>query len=225
MDIIKSAKRAWRGPVLPKAETPTWSQIESLMALYRVLDGQDTVPSTRFWAMSPDILLHIARIVRDGAPQVIVECGCGSSTIISSQMLKRAGSGRVYALEHDEEIATQLQVELKRRGLQDHASVIHAPLTRRSYGDHTFLWYEARDLPDRIDLLIVDGPPGSTNPLARYPAGPELFSRLVAGSKVILDDAKRRDEKSLPDLWKVAFPRLMWRTIHAEKGAIELWIS
>jgi hypothetical protein len=51
-----------------------------------------------------------------------------------------------------------------------------------------------RDI-DEIDLLLVDGPPGSLGEMARYPALHVLESQLASNAVVILDDADRPDER------------------------------
>ena len=52
-----------------------WPQIESLVSLYRILDGKADFPSTRIMAASPDFMLHIVKHIRLFAPKKIVECG------------------------------------------------------------------------------------------------------------------------------------------------------
>ena len=55
--------------------------------------------------------------------------------------------------------------------------------------------------PDALDLLIVDGPPGKDQRMARYPALQELLPRLRPGSIVVLDDARRPDERRAAEEW------------------------
>ena len=54
---------------------------------------------------------------------------------------------------------------------------------------------------DGIDLVFVDGPPGTTGPLARYPALPVLRDRCAPGARFILDDAARPDERTIINRW------------------------
>lgn len=213
---------------LAQAERPLWPQIESLIALYRVLDGKEIIPPTRSWAMSPDILLHLARIVRDEPIVKVLECGCGVSTLVTAQMLRAKGAGgHITSLENDAGYAARLRDELARRGLQAFSTILDAPLIEKSYPTQPgrFHWYDLAGLtlPTNVDLLVVDGPPGHLNRFARYPAGPELFGSLSKRAKIILDDTNRIDEQTTPALWKAEFPHLAWRNLVAEKGAIELW--
>jgi hypothetical protein len=52
-----------------------------------------------------------------------------------------------------------------------------------------------RDI-NEIDLVLVDGPPGSIREMARYPALHVLESQLAPNAVVILDDADLPDDKA-----------------------------
>jgi hypothetical protein len=65
-----------------------WPPLESLIGLYRLLDGTGDLPSLRLISVSPDFLLHVIRGIQQHAPRRIVECGCGSSTIAMAQALR-----------------------------------------------------------------------------------------------------------------------------------------
>jgi hypothetical protein len=53
----------------------------------------------------------------------------------------------------------------------------------------------------KIDLLLIDGPPGFIQPLSRYPAIPTLYNNLDEHCTVILDDAARKDEQIIAKKW------------------------
>jgi hypothetical protein len=74
---------------------------------------------------------------------------------------------------------------------------------------HEQPWYSASAIADveEIDLLLVDGPPGRTNKLARYPAVPAPRDKLRPGATVMLDNCHRRDEEALPK-WLAEVPGL-----------------
>ncbi len=70
-------------------------------------------------------------------------------------------------------------------------------------GGETLTWYDPAvfaDLSD-IDLLFVDGPPGKSGPLARFPAVPVLADRCRPGAVVLLDDGGRPQERRMADRW------------------------
>src|SRR3712207_7775099 len=54
-------------------------------------------------------------------------------------------------------------------------------------------WYSTSALADvdEINLLLVDGPPGNTSKLARYPAVPALRDKLGPGATVMLDEDRK----------------------------------
>ncbi len=209
---------------------PLWPQVESLIALYRKIDGLPTIPPTRNWAMSPDILVLIAELIERLRPSNIVECGAGTSTITMALIArKEAANIRIVSIEDSAAIAASVNAELAARNLSSIAAVYHAPLVKRAYeGWHEpFLWYDLANvpIPPTINLLVVDGPHGKTGPYARYPAGPELFSRLDQGATVVLDDAARQHEGELPLYWQQQYPALRWHFARVEKGAAVLTLA
>ncbi len=205
-----------------------WPQIQSLDAINRLLDGKDHLPHTRRAAASPDILLHLVRLVRANRPQVILECGSGTSTVALAMVLKAFGQeGHVFSIENDADYAARIQRELEERKLQDKVTIIVAPLVEKQYSgiDHAVKWYDLDKsrLPPSFDLLFVDGPEGTFQPFSRYPAGPELLPLMSPRGRVILDDADREAEAALPGLWANEFPGLQSQPVRAEKGAAELF--
>lgn len=136
----------------------------------------------------------------------ILECGSGMSTVWLAAACRHAGRGSVVALEHAERYATETRRALRRCGLQDYARVAHAPLQRLNQGERTFRWYDRSGYGglDRVDVLFVDGPPGSIGPLARYPAFPVLVPLLSDGALIVVDDAQRSDESTIVEEWKAA---------------------
>lgn len=183
------------------------SQIESLLGLYADLELKKSIPKTRGWAGSPDFLWNIARLTQKHKPRVVVECSSGVSTVVLAQSLKLNGSGHVYSLDHDPVFAEKTREELRRHDLCEWATVIDAPLVDHEIKGVSWKWYSLEKFPRNIeiDLLVIDGPPGSIGSLARYPAGFLLFKLLTKDSFVVLDDASRSDEKQMCSLWENEF--------------------
>jgi predicted O-methyltransferase YrrM len=87
-------------------------------------------------------------------------------------------------------------------GLAETAQVVLAPLEPGT----GLPWYAAdalRSVPERIDVLLVDGPPAFEpgTGLSRYPALPLLEERLAEGAVVMLDDIDRDGEQQVLDAW------------------------
>jgi hypothetical protein len=199
-------------------------QVEALQGLYVDLGLKKSLPPTRGWAASPDFLREIAQHALEKKPAQVVECSSGTSTLIMARCMQLNGSGKVYSLEHDHEYAQTTRNHLARHGLSDWATVFDTPLRLHRIKDETWPWYTEEVLPAgcKIDMLIVDGPPMVTRPLARYPAGPILFPLLGAHAAVFLDDSARNEEKKILETWHDEFPELHQTYRACEKGCAVL---
>jgi predicted O-methyltransferase YrrM len=197
-----------------------YAQLEALAAIRDTLDGRISVPSTRDWAASADLLRELASVVMTRRPAVIVETGSGTSTVIIAACLERLGAGHLWSLEHLASYASATRELLASRGLAQRATVVDAPLVDVRVGDGTWSWYDLEGLPATgpIELLFVDGPPGDTGPLARYPALPVLLDRLAPGATIIVDDGSRPDEREMVARWCAEVPGLTQRSLHLQRG-------
>lgn len=179
-------------------------ELSALANLYAMFGADDEVPVFGGFAASPQTVLRLASLVRR-LPQdaLIVECGSGSSTVWLALACRRAGRGRVVALEHHERYAARTRDALARHGLEDVAEVRVAPLEPVTVGGEKHDWYAESAWSDLrgIDLLFVDGPPGNVGPRSRFPAFPLLASALDDGALVALDDVERPDEAEVAGDW------------------------
>jgi hypothetical protein len=199
-----------------------YSHLEALYALQEKLALPTPLHSLRNWAGSPDFLLTLARITQNSAPDVVVECSSGSSTLVIARCLQLLGKGHVYSLEHDERYARKTIEMLRENDLLEWATVISAPLTPWRDGA---VWYSLENLPDtvrEINLLVVDGPPHDSSPLARLPALPALSSRLSADATSVLDDAARDAEKEIVRRWRDLDKSFIGISVKHEKGCYVL---
>jgi predicted O-methyltransferase YrrM len=132
----------------------------------------------------------------------VVELGSGTSTVWLAYALEQTG-GRIVSLDHDPHYAQNTREMLRAHGLDQVAEVRDAPLAPITVREADFRWYDTGALSDLndIDLLLVDGPPGSIGPLSRYPALSVLRPRLAAGATVVLDDLSREDEQETLRRW------------------------
>lgn len=198
-----------------------FSQIEGLLAMYARQGGLVAYPATRNWAASPDILHAAILHVQQKEPRLVIECSSGVSTLVLANQMRVQGHGRVISLENSAEYADKTRAQLRAHGLQDWAEVVHAPLKRQSFGDWNGEWYDLSVLPIglKADLLVIDGPPSTTAPLARYPALPALKSLLSEGAAIMLDDAARPDEQLIVLRWLSENAGLVQvRAMSCEKG-------
>ncbi|GHC97281.1 hypothetical protein GCM10007079_50670 [Nocardiopsis terrae] len=194
------------------------------------LDVAPFMPPLRGWAASPDVLRLLVRLIDRHRPELVVECGSGASSVWIGYALRRAGRGRLVAIEHEARYAEISRDLVAAHGLDDIVEVRHAPLTEvepellgpvpDGPGEPAPLWYDLSRLSDLdgIGLLFVDGPPQATGKQARHPAVPALLPHCTADAVVVLDDADRPDERALGDRW-VAEHSLYRTEEPAEKGA------
>lgn len=201
-----------------------YPQLQTYADLVRLLKLDSALPTLRGWAASPDFLLEIARHALEAKPATCVECSSGASTVVLARCMQMNGAGHVYSLEHNPNYAEKTRQELARQGLSDWATVIDAPLVEVTDipGQR---WYSLDKLPPlrkAVDILVIDGPPQDTCPLARYPALPQLISKFSDICVVFLDDADREDEKEAVRRWTQAFPQFRTENLWCEKGAVKL---
>ncbi len=181
-----------------------YGQVDGLAALYALLRPNGALPALfEEWAIGADLAAHLVRRVFDRRPSTIVELGSGSSTVILAMACQRVGHGHVLAIEHDPKYATRTADMVAAAGMADWATIALAPLEELPIGDRLYRWYRLEDIdvPEHIDILLVDGPPGATGPEARFPAVPMLRDRLDATSVVFLDDVRRDDEAAIVAQW------------------------
>jgi len=221
---ISRIRRAQRS----ERRRPFWPQFESLIGLYRLLDGKADLPKLRLRSVSPDFLLHVVRHIQEHAPKRIVECGSGSSTIAMAQALRAFGiDGHIYSIENYEPTVATVRDQLRRHDLERFVTLVFVPLVPKRYDgvDAAIAWYDlgAGAIPGDVDLLLVDGPIAIVHTDARYPAGPELLPKLSRTGHIFVDDANRRGERDMVERWRKLYPNLRARSLPAEKGCLELY--
>jgi len=205
--------------LLRKEAAGLLAQLEDLASLRDRLDLRKGLPYTKDWSAAPDFLRIIAEHCLEARPGTIVECSSGLTTLVLARCCQINGHGRVFSLENGARFAEKSEAELRRYGLGDHAEVLHAPLQPHVVDGHQYSWYATEDLlPQSIEMLVIDGPPGFLQQHARYPALPLLFERLTEGCTVFLDDAARADEVEIVELWQRRFPELEHEFVNTERG-------
>lgn len=209
---------------LSAALAAEYAQLDAILGIQVVLDPELGLPSFREWAISPDLAAYLATTVADRQPEHIVETGSGTSTLVLAGTVQRLGKGHVYALEHERSFAVATREALEQHGLSDWATVIDAPLVATSIGVAEWAWYDMTEsaLPEKIDLLFVDGPPAEVGPMPRYPALPVLFERLTPEAVIVVDDADRRDDHATVERWGKEYSEFTVRYIPHERGTAEL---
>jgi hypothetical protein len=218
--LHRQVRRAQREQL--QATANSVSQIEALFSIFATLQPTVPLPPLGGWAASPDLLRLLLDVVLRERPQVVLEASSGATTLVLAYALKRVGAGgRLVSLEDDPEHAERTRESLAVAGLQDVATVIHAPLVEHQLEGTTWRWYDLSNLPELlpVGLLVVDGPPGTVQRHARYPALPLLLDRLAPTATVVMDDVRRTDERTIASRWHSAFPGWQVEFPPTEKGA------
>jgi predicted O-methyltransferase YrrM len=203
LDQRDARRRARRTRVaIHAAERRLFAQLEAMAWLRDELDLAAPLPPTRGAAAAPDALLELVRLIDRLEASSVVELGSGVSTLVLARRLQQRGAGRVVSLEHLPEYAAATRRELEAQGLAAFATVVDAPLVEHTIGGEVWPWYElGPEVPERIDLLFIDGPPQGVREQARYPALPLLRERLSPGGVALLDDGGRPDERAMVRRW------------------------
>ena len=205
---------------LRRDHTADYRQLEALASLLAVLRPRAPFPPFRGWAISPDFAVLLLTQVLTRRPARVVELGSGVSTLVLGYALEQTG-GQLTSVDHDHLYAEQSRITVAQHALQKVVTIVHAPLEPWRGGTP---WYSdawVRGLPP-IDLLVVDGPPGDTGSLARYPALPVLAPRLTATASIVVDDANRADEQAIVARWLAEQTGLTATRVETEKGAVVL---
>lgn len=183
--------------------------LESTFSLLSAMDSR--APLDRFggWAVRSEVALHLVRLIWLRKPNLVLELGSGVSTVVLAQALKHIGHGRIVSMDHDAHFAQATRNRLKMHGLSDVAEVVHAPLCSTEVRGNSYRWYDLGKLKlgnHLIEICFVDGPPGNTGQLARYPALPLLQSFMAPDALMLVDDSDRSDEAEMLQRWKKENP-------------------
>lgn len=147
-------------------------------------------------------------------PDVVVELGPGASTVLLNLLRESVSTPfHLYAVEHDEAFVEMMRSLLAYHEIDD-VNLIEAPLEFQRFGEWSGQWYSLgvlAEIPEKVDFLVVDGPPGRLGPQSRYPALPALRDRLSDGAVVFVDDAGRQEERRTIAQWLQDDPALQVR--------------
>jgi len=143
----------------------------------------------RFYSLAKDAYLAVSRetaqllymLVRATAARSIVEFGTsfGISTLHLAAGLRDNGGGRLITTEFEPSKAARAHENFAAGGLAD--------LIELREGDA--LETLAHDLPEQIDLVLLDGAKGLYTPVLRL-----LEEHLKAGTMIVADNADRTPE-------------------------------
>ena len=196
------------------------NQVESTLWLYSRFTPTVSLPAMRDMAGSPDFLKAMVDEYYTHKPEVIVEVGSGvSSIILSETLMADKSTAKHYALDHLEKYADLTREKVKNAN----SEVLYAPLKAYTIDNQSWKWYDTSVLDgiDKIDMLVIDGPPENIQSMARYPALPLLMEKLSENAVIILDDTNRKDEQQIIKQWSAKYG-LKAKFLYTEKGTCVL---
>lgn len=223
--LIKVLELTARVQLLAQDKTvkDSYRQTEALFSLFSRFKFRAPLPAMRGWAVSPDFANLIITEIDRNKPKVILETGSGISSLLIGYCLQAQGEGQLIALEHEAKYLEQTRDRLRLHGVLDKVQLRHAPLIPFTKDGQTWPWYDllAVDIATlpQIDMLIVDGPPGTTHPMVRYPALSVLKDKLAPDAVILVDDYCRADEKMMVTRWMQETPGFTLETVPTEKEA------
>jgi hypothetical protein len=196
-------------------------QIESLLSVYSIIGPvKHPLPNFRHWAISPDsmkiIIAHILKV----KPKFILEFGSGTSSVIIGYCLKNLNHGKLLSLDHTPDFCAETADQIRNHGLQDFVEILYAPLKVHNFDGKDYLWYstEFTNNMDKVDLMIIDGPPESIQKNSRYPALRLMRAYLPDSATIFLDDGNRAGEIEIVAIWLDENKDIKSKLIPTEKG-------
>ena len=163
-------------------------------------------------SMSFTTILHILNEIIIHEKKNIIEFGSGISTIYIAKLLQKINwDCRFYSVDTNKEWIDKMRLVLERESLEDKVVFIEAGIKEvpdsLRYKNQT-KWYDINPLDEILknttdfDLVIVDGPNGSTCPYARNSAVPFLKEKTADTVTIFLDDTRRPNEMEIIKNWQ-----------------------
>ncbi len=193
------------------------TQASKRALLKRVDLRDDALPNLGSWKADTGFLHRIVDAVEELRPATVVELGAGATTLVCARALELNGGGQLHSFDQHAGFVDATRQWLRDEGVS--ARLDHAPLRAQVPG-WPGVWYDLADVPESIDLLIIDGPPWSVHPYVRG-AAEVLFERLTPGGMVLLDDGARPGERIVARRWRENWPGIRFERVSGStKGTL-----
>ena len=162
-----------------------------------------TIDLDEGWSVGELAFAQIEADLRDANPQSIVEFGSGLSTV---RLARAFPDARLLSIDHDPVFHQKTVDLLSAQGLADspRVRVDLRTITWARYGMGLHQTYSDGAFPDRIDAVLIDGPPGSLY-RGREACLYQVFAKLRVGGIVVLDDFNRPMETAAAEHWSYVY--------------------
>jgi predicted O-methyltransferase YrrM len=200
-------------------------QLQALLGLYAELDPEHSLPLLGEMALLPFTALNYVKVIRQTKPEIVVELGSGVSTLLSSLQLKQNGSGKVIAIDHEQKWVQRTINDLRQHGMEDWSEIRHAQLTPVEHNGRTVRWYDPAMLQDieKIDVLLVDGPPDYVDSGQRQPGLSLLSDKFHDNTVILVDDTSRSNWNQWVHQWADNNDFIAEELYHDVEGGILLY--
>jgi glycosyltransferase involved in cell wall biosynthesis len=183
------------------------------LLIERVVPNPDPIAMMTGWSIAPEFAWWIHNFLLKTKPKKIIELGSGVSTLVIASTLKSKNiKSRYMSFEHDSEYYVKTKKDIQDSGLEEYVDLIYSPLEDIDIEGKKYKFYSfPYNILDKeigeneLDVLLVDGPPASTNHWARFPALKCLKKYLSKNTITILDESSRVEEKEILKEWLVDF--------------------
>ena len=158
------------------------------------------------WRIGEASFEAIIKIVRQKIrePNIIVEFGSGASSI---RLANQFTNSQVISLENNLWCWQNTRMLATQYLQSNNLDLLYRKLEFKLYGSSKLLSYEQtscfKDL--EVDCVLIDGPPFFTI-RGREACLYQIYQQLKIGGIVILDDFKRRDERTIVENWLAVYP-------------------
>lgn len=221
IDKLDSTEKRTKA-LVSSSHTNTIKQIEDYSSVRNFIDSGQKPLNFHGWPISPDIAVRIVTMLSTAQYHGVLEFGSGTSTALIGRIIKRLIQDGVYekaipffSFDHNEMYFERTKELLRAHEVMKFVTLNHCELVKEKFNDTDFLYYDCRDVINNFGqlfnnmkpklLVLVDGPPGSTNPHARYPAFPMILQEINHNEfdlDFLVDDYNRREEKEVVEKWK-----------------------
>ncbi|MFC3102180.1 class I SAM-dependent methyltransferase [Altererythrobacter lauratis] len=209
---------AWGAIQWPWLARSLWGgrKAEKRLLLDRLGLAHDALPNLGSWKADTTFLLRLIDIIEASRPRVVVELGCGATSLVIGRALQLHGGGQLIGFDQHAAFVEATAQWLAGHGVE--AQLWPAPIVPQD-SVWASRWYQLPVVPDAIDLLVIDGPPWVINPFVRGHAE-VLFDRIAPGGLVLLDDAARPGERVVATRWKKRWPDFRFTYLGGGKGTL-----
>lgn len=190
-------------PEVPVIHKPILNSIEKALVNYKAVSLKDidykSFGTFKLRVERAKFLRNLLRVLKaEGRLDHTVELGSGGSTILFGKEVEKSHT----AVEHLDWAWERTDAGIETHGLRDKAKVLLKDLDDES-GMYKIT---GADIPDKIDLLLIDGPPVSPKRKGRprwerWETLPFFLPYLSQDAIVILDSVERSYEQEYLEYW------------------------